>query len=873
VTSRFILKLVALFVPADRREEWMEEWVAELDALAEMGREGRAGGYPGLMSFVVGSVPHALWLRMEGWTMESVGQDLRFAVRILRRTPGFTVVAAVTLALGIGANAGIFSLVNGLMLRPPAGIEDPDGLVQIARSYDEAPRWDNWSYPAAELIRDASPLLSELAGYSNGSFVLGRGDDTEPVGGQYVTGSYFGALGVRPLLGRLIGPEDDLTPGAHPVAVLSHGLWMRRFGGSSEVIGTVLPVGSFPYEIIGVAPGEFAGIDALGSSPEMWVPSMQRARSNGGSLHDQWGSSWIYLFGRLREGTAYEAAKASMDAVTMRLREASDLNEDIRVLMASGVGLSPEERTEGEQVVFLLSGIAALVLLLTCANVGNLFLTRATARVGELSLRQALGAGRGRLVRQLVTESVVLGLVATVVAVPIVNGVSRVIPSIFPFPMTVSVAPDVRVYLFLLIVGVAAGVLFSAVPAWSVARHDVSKVLREAGTTGGRSRTRLRDALVVGQLAVSLGLMSGSALLGRSIMNAQSADPGFNPDGVLVGSLNLSSTGRFDETTAVEFQSRLLDELKGMPGVISVAIANQAPILGGHSRATVRPADRLDDPSAGFEAEYITVTPGYFETLEIPVVRGRTIREPAQEPEPVVVVNESLANLFWPGLDPLGQEVGGRDQPRRVVGVVADVQMRSLRNPGMPAVYYPYHQEPELFLTVHVKVQGVTTARTPALRNAVANVDPEVPLLSVADLRDGLGRSLAETRTFGLLVSVFAGLAAVLSFIGLYGLISHGVSQRAREMGIRIALGAAAGVITRLVLARGVMLAAIGIGLGLGVSLILGRALESVLFGVDPSSPWTFGAAALLLFAASMAAAWVPARRATRVDAAVSLRD
>jgi len=873
VTSRFILRLVALFVPADRREEWMEEWIGELEALAEMRHEGRAGGYPGLTSFLVGSLPHAIWVRMEGWTMESVAQDLRFAVRVLRRTPGFTVVAAATLALGIGANAGIFSLVNGLMLRPPAGIEAPDRLVQIARSYDQAPRWDNWSYPAAELIRDSSPLLSEVGGYSNGSFVLGRGDDTEPVGGQYVTGSYFGALGVRPSLGRLIGPGDDVTPGAHPVAVLSHGLWVRRFGGSHDVIGTVLPVGSTPYEVIGVAPEGFAGIDALGSSPEVWVPSMQRIRSNGGSVHDEWGSSWIYLFGRLIEGTTFGAAEASMDAVTMRLREASEANEDIRVLVASGVGMSPEERADGGQVVFLLSAIAALVLLLTCANVGNLFLTRATARVGEVSVRKALGASRNRLVRQLVTESVVLGLLATVVAIPIVNGISSVIPSLFPFPMTVSVAPDYRVYCFLLIVGVAAGVLFSAVPAWGVARHDVSKVLREAGTTGGPSSTRLRDALVVGQLAVSLGLMSGAALLGRSIMNAQGADPGFNPDGVLVGSLNLGSTGRFDEASAVDFQSRLLNELGGMPGVVSAAIANQAPVLGGHARATVGPGDRPDDPSASFEAEFITVTPGYFETMEIPVVRGRTIRGPAEEPEPVVVVNESLASRFWPGRDPIGQEIVGRDEPRRVVGVVADVQMRSLRTPGMPAVYYPYHQEPELFLTVQVRVQGVTTARTPALRRAVANVDPEVPLLGVTDLRDGLGRSLSETRTFGLLVSVFAGLASVLSFIGLYGLISHGVSHRAREMGIRMALGAAAGVITRLVLARGAILAAVGIGLGVGVSLVLGQALESVLFGVDPASPWTFGAMAVLLFAASLAAAWVPARRATRVDAAVSLRD
>jgi predicted permease len=805
--------------------------------------------------------------------MDSVAQDLRFAARVLRRTPGFTIVAALTLALGIGANTGIFSLVNGLMIRPPAGIEEADRLVQIARSYDGAPRWDNWSYPAAELIRDASALMSDVAGYSNGSFVLGQGEDLEPVAGQYVTGNYFSTLGVHPTVGRLLEPADDRAPGAHPVAVLSHGLWQRRFGGSPTVVGTVLQVGSFPYEIVGVAPEGFVGIDALGTSPDLWVSSMQRTRSDGGSLHDQWGSSWIFVFGRLQDDVTFGAAEASMAAVTQRLREASDVNEDIRVLLAAGVGMSPAERAEGGRVVLLLSGIAALVLLLTCANVGNLFLTRATARIGELSVRQAIGASRARLVRQLVTESVVLAMVAIAVAVPIVIGVSGVIPALFPFPMTVSVAPDASVFLFLLGVGVAAGVLFSAAPAWGVARQDVSKTLREGSTTGGRGRTRLRDVLVVGQLAVSLGLVSGAALLGRSVMNAGAADPGFNPDGVLVGAVNLASTGRFDEPSSVEFQRRLLEELEAIPGVSSAGIGNQAPVLGGHARATVRPLEQADDPEAGYEAEYITVTPGYFETLQIPLVQGRGMGTPEEEPEPVVVVNEALASLFWPDRNPVGQELQAQGVVRRVVGVVPDVQMRSLRTAARPAVYYPYHQVPQLFLTVHLRAEGATSSLVPGLRSAVANVDSDIPVLAVTDLREGLARSLSETRTFGMLVSVFAGLAVVLSLIGLYGLISHGVTQRAREMGIRIALGAGDGALIRLVLAKGAGLAGAGILFGVAVALALGRALESVLFGVSPASPLTVAGAAALLLVASLTAAWVPARRATRVDAVESLRD
>jgi predicted permease len=868
-----VLRLIAFLVPGGRRDEWREEWLAELGALHRLRSEGRAEDYPGVMSFVAGALPHAMWIRKEGWTMESVAQDLRYAARVLRRAPGFTVVATLTLALGIGANASIFSLVSGLMFRAPAEIAEPDRLVQIARSYDAAPRWDNWSWPAARTIAEEARLLTGVAGYSNSAFVIGSGDDVEPTLGQYVSGGYFGVLGVRPVLGRLLGSSDEVAPGAHTVVVLGYGLWQRRFGGDPGVIGTTLAIGSAPYEIVGVAPQRFTGVDALGTPPDIWVPAMQRTLSDGRTPFDEWGSSWVYAFGRLKEGVSFEAAEASMDAVSMRLRASSDINEDIRVLLAPGIGLAPEERADGKRIVLLLSSIAALVLLLTCANVGNLFLTRATARGGEVSVRQALGAGRGRLMRQLITESVVLALVATAVAAPLMQATSRFIPSLFPFPMAVSVAPDARVYLFLTAIGVAAGALFGAVPAWAVARHDVARTLREGGTTGGRSRTRVRDALVIGQLAISLGLVTGSALLGRSVLNARGAEPGFDPDGVLVGFLNLRSTGRYEGASVVDFQARLLDELKRLPGATDVALASQAPVLGGHARSSVSPADRADDPAATFEAEFTVVTPGYFETLGIPILRGRMFEGPAEESEGVVVVNQALAQLFWPGQDAVGRELAGRGGTLRVIGVVADVQMRSLRAAGRPGVYYPYHQVPQQFMAIHLRTQGPTASLIPAMRLAVTAVDPEVPVTGIADLRQGLARSLSETRTFGLLVATFAGLALVLSIIGLYGLVSHGVSQRSREMGIRIALGAAAGELASMILARGAVLALVGIGLGIGVSLALGRALEGMLYGVSPASPLVLGAAALLLLTASLVAAWIPARRATHVDAVVSLRD
>jgi predicted permease len=873
MTLRLLLRAIALVVPADRRVEWKEEWEAELAALRAVRAAGDENDYPTELAFLGGALPHAMWTRMEGWTVDSVMQDLGYAARVLWRAPAFTVVAALTLALGIGANAAIFSLVNGLMLRAPAGIEDPDRLVQIARSYDQAPRWDNWSWPAAQLIRRESELLAGVEGYSNGSFVLGRGQGSEPAVGQYVSGGYFDLLGVRPALGRLIGSEDEVAPGAHPVAVLGHGLWQRRFGGDPGVIGATLHVGSSPYEIVGVAPEGFVGVDALGPLPELWVPAMQRTRSDGTPIHDRWGSSWFYAFGRLEEGASFDAAEASMDVVTARLRGASEVNEDIRVLLAPGVGLAPEERAEGKRIMLLLGGIGGLVLLLTCANVGNLFLTRAMSRTEEVSVRQALGAGRGRLARQLMTESVVLAAVATAVAIPLVAAGSRLIPSLFPLPIVTSVAPDAGVYLFMAAIGVLAGFLFGLAPAWSVAAHKVAFVLREGGTTGARARTRARDALVVGQLAISLGLVSGAALLGRSVLNARSADAGFTPDGVLVGFVNLRPTGRYNGTGVVDFQDRLLSELEALPGVLAAALASQAPVIGGHARSSVRPADRPYDAEASYEAEYNVVTPGYFETLRVPVLRGRTFREPAEEPEPVVVVNEALARLFWPDGEAVGREIDGGDGPLRVVGVVADVQMRSLRTAGRPGVYYPHHQVPEQFLVAHVRAESSTARLGPLLRGAVAVVDPEVPVTGITDLREGLARSLSETRTFGTLVSVFACLAIVLSVIGLYGLVSHTVSLRAREMGIRIALGAGGRELSAMVLRRGATLAAGGILVGVVLSLALGQALEGLLFGVSPSSPFVLGGAAVLLLLVSLGASWLPARRATRVDAAVSLRE
>lgn len=871
--SLAFLEACALLVPRYRRAEWIEEWKGELEVLAEAGTEDGRRGYPGKLSFLVGAFPHAVWTRREEWTLDSLKQDIRYGLRMLRRGPGFSLVAILTLALGIGANGAIFSLVNGLLLRPPPGVAEADRMVQIARSYDEAPRWDNWSWPAFKLIQAESDLLAGVAGFSGGSFLVGRGQNTEPARGEYVSGGYFGLLGVRPELGRLLGPQDEIAPGAHPVVVLSHGFWSRRFAADPEVVGRVLHVGGSPYEVVGVAPEGFVGVDAMGAPPEIWVPAMQRTSSGGEGLHDRWGSSWFYVFGKLAPEVPYQEAEGSMDRVTSLLRAAWAENEDIRVLMAPGLGLTPDERAEGRRIFLLLGGIAFLVLLLTCANVGNLFLARAATRETEMSIRQALGAGKLRLTRQLVTEGVALALAAAVVTVPFLSGADEALKALFPFSLSVPLTPDLKVYLFLGCVALAAGVLFGTAPALALARKDVAHTLREGAGTGGRNRTRLRDILVVGQLAISLGLVSGAALLGRSVLNANRADPGFDPDHILVGFINLAASGRYSGGDVAAYQERLVAALEEVPGVERAALAGQAPVLGGHSRSTVSAADRPDDPRARFEAEYTVVTPGYFETLGIPLLRGRLPGPPSEEPEPVVVVNETLARMFWPGEEAVGRELARGDALVRVVGVVGDVQMRSLRARANPGVYYPFHQEEESYIWVHLKTRGPPASVVPDLKSAVSSVDPQIPVTGITDLRSGLARSLSETRTLSLVVAVFAGLALALSVVGLYGLISYGVTQRTREMGIRLALGAPSQKVVRLIMARGLLLSGLGLVVGLGVAVAVGQALKGVLFGVGAGNPLGLAASALLLFASGLLAAWIPARRASRVDAAVSLRE
>ncbi len=869
--ARRLLRLVAALVPRRERRAFLEEWESELTVLEGVEEQGRRG-YPHPLRFVVGALPHALWMRMEGWTMRSVLQDLGQALRVLARSPGFALVTTVTLALGLGANATIFSLLDGLLLRAPPGLHEPDRLVQIARSYDGAPRWDNWSWPAYRALRAESRVFEGVAGYGSLPLTIGSGADAEQVPAILVSADYFEVLGVRPAIGRLLGPGDEVDVGGHPVLVLGHELWQRRFGGDPSVIGRTVQAGGRGYEVVGVAPPAFRGAETLGSTPQAFVPAFMHPPFLDMLPFGEWGWSWLHVVGRLAPGVTLEEARAATDVVTLRLREADPANEDVRVLLAGGVGLSPEDRAEGTRLGMLLLGIAVLVLLLTCASVANLFLARASARTSELGIRLALGAGRGRLARQLVTESLLLGVLAAALAVvPLVLG-ARALPALIPYPVNVPLAPDTRVLLSLLGLGLLAALVFGAGPSLAATRRALAAGSRASGTRVVAGSSRARDALVVAQLTLSLGLLAGTALLGTSVLEASRADPGFRPRGVLAAAMDLGGTGRYDRVQAAAFGERLAREAAALPGVAAAAVASQAPFLAGTARSSRAPAERPEDPAATVEAQAIFVSEGYFETLGIPLLRGRTLGPAAAEPEPVAVVNEALARRLWPDGEALGAYLAGEPEIR-VVGVVADVRDRSLRAEAAPAAYQPLPESFTQRLQLLVRAEGGDPLRLSGpVRVLVASLDPGVPVLATEDLHERMAASLGATRPLGVLVAIAAGVALLLSVVALYGLVTFGVSRRVREMGVRVALGAMPSGLVRLVLRRVLALTALGVLAGILLAVALGRAIEGLLYGVEPVEPGALLAATLLLLGASLLAGWLPARRVARLDPVEALR-
>ncbi|HEY6060984.1 MAG TPA: ABC transporter permease, partial [Gemmatimonadales bacterium] len=789
--------------------------------------------------------------------MEALLQDIRYALRRLAHSPGFTFASIATLALGIGATTAIFSVVDAVLLRPLT-FQDPSRLVLVWERFAARDQETNVVNPANYLDwRDRATSFTDLAalGWSQQTFA---GDVPALVQGRSVTPNFFRTLGLAPLLGRVFTPAEAV-PGGPPVILLSYGLWRRRFGGDSGVVGRPVPVAGGTAVVLGVMP------PALRPMPwgqeEYWEPlrlnESDRTRSG----------RYTMVVGRLKSGVTVARAQAEMDVITRGLQQEYP-NFDTG-WTANVVTLTDQIVGSARRALLVVLGAVTLVLLIAAANVGNLVLVRAEARQREVALRAALGASRLRLVRQWLVESALVSLAGGAAGVMLARwGVDLLVALAPPYvPRLAEITVDARVLAVAALVSLAVGIGAGLPAALGVGAHDLAAGLRGGSgrTTGDRIARRWRDGLVVVQVSLALVLLSGAGLLVRSLQRLSAIRPGFDLSHVTSMAVSLPQAKYGDGAHQTAFYQQLTDRIRSMPGVSEVGAISLVPLVPQNSatRFTIvgRPAPK---PGEWTSADIRIVEPGYFAAMRIPVARGRTFTaaDRADAP-PVVVVNEAMARQFWPGDDPLGArlQVNWNDATAHpeIVGVVGDVRTSALDAEIHPMIYYVEAQAPTGELTLVVRHNGDVAALVSAVRGAVHDLDRDVPLTDVASMSTRLTRSMSDRRYPMLLLSGFALLAVLLAAVGLYGLLSYAVSRRSQEIGVRVALGASRGAVLRMVLRDGVRLTLVGIVIGAAGGVFGARALGRLLYGIGPADPVTFVAVAVLLVAVALLASYVPA--------------
>lgn len=817
--------------------------------------------------------------------MDSLLQDLRYALRTLARSPGFSLAAVLTLALGIGANTTLFSVINAVLLRPPAQVAEPGRLVALFTSDYSGPAFGASSYPDYLDFRSETRVFSGVMAYAPRPVALGEGDDPERTGVEVVTENFFSVLGVRPAQGRFFTAEEGKL-GGPAVAVISHDLWRRRYAGDGGAVGRTVVLNGRPFTIVGVAPEGFHGA-MRGPAFDAWVPL---TASGGVGLGTEdlsgRGSRGFFLMARLRPGITPEEAGVAMGVAARRLHAAypqewTDLQGEgrrITVLRESAARVPPQARGAALGFTALLAATVGVVLLVCCANVAGLMLARATARAREVGIRLSLGATRGRLVRQMLTESLLLSLLGaaagTLAAVWATSLLSAVQPPL-PLRLALDLRPDGRVLAFTAAVSLLAAVLFGLAPALRASRGELVRSLHgDPAVQAGRRRFALRDLLVAGQMAMSLLLLSGALLCLRALQGAASADPGFRAGGVLLAEAEPRPGPEPSDAERIRVAGELRDRVAALPGVTGATWAATPPVSFGVSRRGVRVQGYESARGEDMEFAFNVVGPRYFETLEIPVVRGRGIEAADRAGAPgVVVVNQSFARRFWPGQDPLGKRISisGPEGPwLSVVGVARDAQYVAASGEPWPYFYLSGLQE-SWGTTLHVRTAGDPEAVLPAVRRALAETAPGWTLRDGRTLEAHLAGTLLPQRMAGGAMGLFGGLAMMLAAVGLYGVVAFTVARRTREIGVRLALGATHVTVTRMVLRRGMGLALAGIAAGLPLAWGFSRLAGSVL-GTGAGDPVAFAAAPLLLAGVALLASWLPARRAARVDPVAALR-
>jgi len=883
---RLFRRLLRLLLPAGVREFVL----GDLDE--EFRRRARAQGPGPARRWYRRLALRSLWdtrglpaLRGSGGGRAAVvssgfGSDLRGAARSLRRSPAFSVVTVVTLALGLGATVGIFAVVHGIVLSP-LPFSDPGELVTPRfRAPGIGIRDLSTSEPMYVQLRERSRTLVEVAVWDGVEVNVGADGGSVRTAAARVSDGFFPLLGISPALGRGIEP-DDVLPGAPGVVVLSHGFWERRFGGDRDVLGRTIRVSGEGAEVVGVMP---AGFGFPRGETELWVPLVFDPADPG---H---GNYYLDPVARLAPGVSLGDARAETERLMLRMsevypgdyqwmhREAVDFRVEMQTLKENLVG-------DVDDGLLLLLGCVALLLLVAGANVANLFLVRAEARQREMAMRTALGAGRSRLIRQVLAESLALSLAGGALGVGLaalaVDALLAWNPARLPRAGEVGMTPEVLV--FALAISVTAGLLFALHPALRATTGRLADALKEGrASTASASRVRGRSLLVAGQVALSLLLVSGSILLARSYWNLRSVDPGFEAEGVLTFRLSFDPVRYGDDDETGPFVHRLLDRIRGLPGVEAAGAVNHLPLARGGSESTLFAAD---DPPAEDEVPpavaYRFATEGYFETMGIRLLRGRALeRSDAVSRRPVAVVERTLAERLWPDRDPLGKRLGpGEDRTYTVVGIVEPVRDVALSLDPGEIVYYPVIEPEDRgqwgggAISVAVRTGGPSPGPLAAeIRRLVDAMDPDVPLADVRSMEELVADDTAQTAFLMLLLALAAAMSLLLGTVGLFGVLSYVVARRRREIGVRIALGAGAGRVRGMVLRQSLAVAAAGLSVGLVASLALGRFLQGLLFQMSPRDPVTLAGTAAALLGVAAAAAWIPARRAARTDPMEALR-